>query len=67
MTTTHRVKCGEKVRYASHAKAEQARVRITSNLGRFNHASRPQRSYECPTCKGFHLTSYPKLPKKSIS
>jgi hypothetical protein len=46
-----------KRRYGSRAKAEKDRIRITNNVRRLGMARIPRRSYECPDCGGWHLTS----------
>jgi hypothetical protein len=46
-----------KRRYTSRAKAEHARVRITNTMRGRGEDRIPRRSYVCPDCGGWHLTS----------
>lgn len=51
--------CGGKVRYKDHDEATAAMRNAGDRWG--NTAQKlPQRSYECPRCGGYHLTSQPK-------
>jgi hypothetical protein len=48
-----------KVRFFDHKDAVRALHRIQSKVGFGAEKQREQRSYECPFCRGWHLTSQP--------
>lgn len=60
-------RCKDKTRWRSQELAEQAlaHLKITQALtpGRVRAAHPPIRTYPCPFCKGFHLTSQPRKGK----
>jgi hypothetical protein len=48
--------CGEKTRYASGAAARRA-LDVMRTRRAHNDNGKPLRSYPCPHCNGYHLTS----------
>jgi len=46
---------GPKIRFRSQAKARQA-------MREHRHAGTPLFIYECPNCRGWHITSLPQRP-----
>lgn len=49
-------KCKSKTRYASDFEAQQSIARIRLKHG----AGKSLRSYKCPVCFGYHVTSSPR-------
>lgn len=49
--------CHDKVAYPTPAKARRAIEAIRKRSPRQDSGTKPQRSYECPRCKHYHLTS----------
>lgn len=49
--------CRDKASYPTPAKARRAIEAIRKRSSRRSSDTKPQRAYECPRCKHYHLTS----------